>query len=295
MTLINRTASARIINFKTGREITVANLRITFNITKTTKAGDNKGKIVIYNLSQESRKLAQSSTEKDGKPNTQIELSCGYREEPERLLFSGTGEVENTYAAPEWLTTIEVNDGLDKMQDTSFEKKFPAGTPVLDIVKNFLGSANISELVGSAIPGVIPKARTFSGDPLKNIQDLQSTYGFKFDIQNGQSIVTPDEVPVNERYLTRLDYSTGLINTPQIKGNLVICEALINPNLSPNNFVELASTNIDLQGEYRIEKAVFKGDTWGGAWTVKLELKRVTLFDPLRTRNLIINPSEVTA
>ena len=294
MTKIFRTASARITNLLDGQQIEVRGLRIVFDITKTTKAGDNKGKVKIYNLNQASRGLIQSATDKSGKPNTQIELRVGYVDEEEKLLFVGTGEVQNTYGAPDWITSIEVNDGLDKLSGFTFERKFPAGTSISNIVTGLLGNGGITTAISAAFPGILPKARTFSGDPIKQAQDLASTFGFTLDIQNNEAIVTPKDVPVNNKYKTRLDSSTGLINTPTVKGNLIICEALINPDLAPNNFVELASNNLELQGNYIIQKADYKGDNWGGPWTVKLEMKFVSVIDPTDRSNLIIT-SEVLA
>jgi hypothetical protein len=293
MTKLNRVASVRLVNLINSQEITVRNLRVEFDISKTTKAGDNSGKVKIYNLSQASRTLAQART-KEGDPQTQVILNVGYQDEQEKLLFSGTGEVRNTFAGAEWLTTIEVNDGLDKIQGIPYEKKFPAGTSIQSVIQDLLGTASIPELIKGTITGQLPKARTFSGDPLKNIQDLQSTYGFKFDIQNGQAITTAEEVSVNNQYKTRLDPSTGLIGTPTVKGNLVVCEALLNPDLAPNSFVELASQNIDLTGNYIIEKATYKGDTWGGSnWTVSLEMKFISKFDSADNTGLILNPGAI--
>ena len=288
MVKLFRTASATITNLIQNKSIVVRNLRIDFNLAKTKKAGDNKGKINIHNLSSATRDFAQTETEKNGTPKTAIALNVGYADGPEKLLFFGIGEAQSTYAAPNWVTSFEVNDGLDKIKNTAYEKKFPAGTNVLDIVKDLLGNANIGELITAGITGKIPVARTFSGDPLKNLEDLQSTYNFNVDIQNGQSIIAPKDVVVNNKYKTRLDISTGLIGTPTVKGNLVHCEALINPDLSPSNFVELAPSDLGLQGNYIIEKATYKGDTWGGGWSVLLELKFITNIDPADNTSRIL-------
>ena len=273
---LNRVATAVITNLNNGRQITVEGLRITFNIVKTRKAADNKAKIKIYNLSEKSRSLIEAPISETGLTQTQVELSVGYRDTRQKLLFRGTGEAESKFAQPDWVTEIECNDGVDKLKSATYEKKFPAGTSVSNIITDMVKSIGLTTIISNAIPGILPKARAFSGDPLKNIQDLQSKFGFTFDIQDERAIIQPGNAPVNNRFKTILEAGSGLINEPRVQGNIVIAEALVNPTLIPNTFVELRSfDNPKVTGNYKILKGTFKGDTWQSGWSVLLELERL--------------------
>lgn len=279
-----RVATATITNLVTGQAIDVQGLRITFSITKTDKADKNKAKISIFNLNKKSRGFAQTKDNESGKPQTLIELRVGYGSSAnEKVVFRGIGDCVSNYQAPNWVTTLSCNDGTSQITTATFEKKFPAGTQVKDIMSQMISSTGIATIIENSVSGILPKARSFSGPVLPNIEDLQSTYGFQFDIQDQEAIVRTNNDSTKKIYRIRVARDSGLIGSPRAKGDLVICDALINGDLKPSNYVDLQSLrNPELDGTYVIKKVDMKGDTWGGSWLTTMEMQR-TKFVPIYT------------
>lgn len=293
MTSFGRTATVLATNLVDGTQIKITGLRITFNITKGDKAGENKAQITVLNLSRASRELLQSQVTEGGTPQTQVELRVGYQSsEEEKLLFRGIGETVSTFKAPDWETKIVAEDGVKKIKEATFEKKFPAGTSLQAIVDDLLKAAGITTAISVPIISTIPRALAFSGDPLKSIQDLQSTYKFDFDIQDEEAVVRPKNTSESAPIITTLSKSTGLIRSPRVKGDLVLVDALCDGNLKPSNYVKLETNEPGLSGRYLIKKGTYKGDNWGGDWIASLELMRATTTTATETNpNSFGNPA----
>ena len=280
-----RRASAIITNLNTNKAIVVEGLRIEFDVEKTPKAADSKAKVKIYNLSRDSRDLIQAE-ELDGNGRTVIELSVGYQQTELKLLFRGRGNVVSIFKAPNWVTEIDATDGGVAMRSAVFERKYPAGTRVADIAVDIAQAAGLPSQIIQNVEGAIPKARAFSGSALNNIEDLQATYGFQFDIQDEQVIIRPEAQQTRQIYRITLDRATGLLNAPRTKGSIVEAEALLNVDLAPNAFVNLQTLVPNLSGEYLVQKATYKGDTWSGNWVVTVEMTKTEVnaaFKSLRT------------
>ena len=53
----NRVAIVKLTNLETGKAIEISDLRVTFSINKTSKAGKSSAKVEIYNLAEKTRLL----------------------------------------------------------------------------------------------------------------------------------------------------------------------------------------------------------------------------------------------
>ena len=268
----SRVVSCTIDNLAIGKRVEIKDLRITFDITKTAKSSENKATIKIFNLAQTTRDLLQTRTS-EGESLTKVVLRAGFQTSEQKILFRGTGEVVSTHQPPEWVTTITAEDSVKELKAVKFEKKYPAGTTVQDIVKDLLKAAGLS--ISVEVPFVVPPlpiARVFSGDPIKNIEDLASTYNFTFNMQDEGAILAPKNRKPEKRYQVLLSKSTGLLGRPTIRGPILVVNALIDANLRPNNYVELVTSEPGLSGNYLIQKAKYKGDSWGGRYAVELEM-----------------------
>jgi len=285
-----RLVSATITNLAIGKKIDIKNLRIAFNVTKTAKSSENTAKISIYNLSRDSRDLVQSRTA-EGSPLTKVVLRAGFQTSGEKILFRGTGNVVSTHKPPEWITEITAEDSVKELKAVTFEKKYPAGTLVSDIVKELLKAAGLSVTVDVPLIATLPLARTFTGDPIKNIQDLSSTYSFVFNMQDEGGVIAPKDRKPKREYIVLLSRSTGMVGRPRIRGSLLVVQALIDPDLRPNNYVDLATLEPGLSGIYLIQTAKYQGDSWSGDFLVTLELTPAPPIDA----SLTINTGEVLA
>ena len=277
---LQRIARVELVNLTNQQSLTVTDLRVKFDIRKKRKADENVGKISIYNLSPNSRFIMQAPATDAGDGQTQISLFTGYQDTEISLLFKGVGNIVSEYNEPDWVTSIEATDGVDKLGAVVFEKRYIAGTPVVQIVTDIISASGMP--VGSlgAVTGVLRKSRTFSGPVDKILGDLQSTYEFTFDVQN-EVASTKTNVGVDPSQIVRLGISNGLIGYPKKKGKIVQVECLLNPAIRTNGSVLLTTQVQGLTALYTVKKVDVRGDTWGGAWTMSLELEDPTV--PLPT------------
>ena len=133
--------------------------------------------------------------------------------------------------------------------------------------------------VNSPLPitAVLSRGRAFSGPPKNIIENLQSKYGFEFDVQDeetksGAGTKTAILAGIPQVILTR---TSGLIGEPQVKGEIVKANCLLNPQIRPGAPLTLFSLEQPLlNGVYTVKKADMKGDSWSGDWSMSLELSR---------------------
>lgn len=273
-----RICEITIANLATDNQIKTSNLKVDFSIIKSQKASENKARITVYNLSNRSRGLIQTENNKSGVSQTSVELRFGYAQETNlKTIFRGKGEIVSEHKSPDWITTIDATDGLQEIKQAVVQKTYPAGTKVTEIYSDLMSAANLKKVISSSVQAVIPKSRTVSGDPLKEAEELAKTYGLKFDIQDEEGLLTNNDNSIDANIAVRipLNQGTGLINSPRLKGDIVIAESLISGDFRPGNYVDLSSRrNPGLNGFYEIKRVDFKGDNFGGSCLAVLELQK---------------------
>ena len=286
MTQYMRVAEATITNtvLKTNNEIEVAGLRFTFNISKKGKTDENQASIKIYNLSPESRKLCETEKDKLGSGQTRIELRVGYgsKDKP-TVIFRGLCDVVNTYTTPNWITEFRGLDGSSQYRSFEFEKSYPAGTSIQKIVEDLVKASGTKLTSTDNIEGVLPRGRALSGPAKNTIENLQSKYGFEFDVQDEETVVGSGKSKIKDKATVILGRNSGMIGEPQVKGSIIIVTCLLNPAIRPGALIFLDSLKRDkVTGNYVCKKVTSVGDSWGGNWQMTLELEKTgsgpTLF-----------------
>lgn len=270
----DRGAVLTVGNFITKESIEIEGLRITFSLKKSGKSDGNSSTIKVYNLSESSRAHCQTESTKKKQFQTHVDLRVGYGEDIKKTLFRGLAQVTSTWQAPNWVTTFKVTDGVSETKNAEFEKSYKKGHPVTLVIRDMLKSANLGVQINQTIFGVLARARTFTGPVLKNIEDLSATFGFSFDIQDEETVVKaiPQLPPPASGFIV-LGASSGLLGKPHLKGDQLMISCLINTDLRPNSYVQLETTVPKLTGGYLIKGVDVEGDTWGGAWTMVLEVQ----------------------
>ena len=99
-------------------------LRITFDITKDLSKETNKGKLVIYNLSDDTRKKIEV-------PDTKVEIYAGYKDNggPVRLFVGSVISSSTKDDGKDAATELSLSDGQKAIRDTAFSLSFGPGTP----------------------------------------------------------------------------------------------------------------------------------------------------------------------
>lgn len=270
----------------------ITGLRIQFRIQKTIKK--NTFSVMIYNLAEESRNLIREQGDK-------LALEVGYTGIPtgtgflEILAIGDIKFVDSVKQGPDWITTINSEDGSKAKELARINESFSPGTTIKDIalkakekidelLGNTGGSENESilfsilesirnatsepEVEGGETDAIAQFGMTVSGSAAKLLDDVTSTFGLEWSVQN--NVVTIRNVAAdNGKPFILLNPNTGLIGSPtRGEKGLIKARTLILPGIDPGRRLRLDST---IEGDYKAIKIDFDGDTHGQNWYADTE------------------------
>lgn len=266
--IFNRSANLIIgVPGQEGRDF--SNLRISFQIEKTSESNANTSRITIFNLNKESRSFVEQE-------NLDAFLSAGYtppgQESLVEALFQGDlkkGKVENKLSGSDWQTTFEVGDGERALVETKFNKGFAKGASL----EKMIGEVSKSfDKPISTIKGIKDKifknGVTLSGGAKDIMDQLTNEAGVEWSIQDDEIIVLPSKEDDGEESFL-ISRKTGLIGSPIKREKGIEFIAALNPKLRPGKRVRIESKFIS--GDFRIRKVLHDGDTHEGSWQTKVE------------------------
>jgi len=105
-----------------------------------------------------------------------------------------------------------------------------------------------------------------AGDELRR---LLSSAQMEYSIQNGQIQVLPLGKALNATAI-KLTPATGLVGSPELgAGGKVKVRSLMNAQIYPGRKIQIQSDAID--AFFRVDRAVYLGDTHGNDWYVDCE------------------------
>src|SRR6056297_29990 len=267
-----------IIGERNGEKIKIRNLRMSFQIEKTTKSDPNRATFTVYNLNENSRAKLEEAAE------LFLSIEAGYGDET-KVIFSGdVDKIENKKTPTDWVTIVETGDGKKDLTETRLNKSYKKGTSVKTVIDDALSA--FTNLKNNGLPdGLIQSAKelvtggTFSGKSKDVLDKLLGEQGLEFSVQDDEVVITEkDKATNNDIYI--INPNSGLINSPAkteeknkegkvVKG--VTFTALLNPNLVPKQRVRVESRNITV--EYTIIKINHVGDSQQGTFYTQVEDK----------------------
>lgn len=254
-------------------------LDFEFRVDRSLKPEANTADFSIYNLSPENRKYLQSQ-----KGGVIVEFRAGYESDKAQLplIFLGQlREVTTVRDEADWTTQISSGDG-DKERKHPVAFSLGPGASFDAAVKKSLEAmgaraSNITKSVatghfGDASKQLVEGFVSFgSGGP--ELDRLLDSGGLEGSFQNGEMQILPKGAALNKSAVT-LQESTGLVGSPELGDqNSLKARSLLNAEISPGRLVHVIATNVD--GFFRVERAVYSGQTAGGDWYVDLEGKPV--------------------
>ena len=266
------------ITTDTGESKTIKGLRVVFEITKSLLSFPNLAKIEIYNPNSNTISLLQRKF-------TKIVLNAGY-EGNIKLLF--VGDIRNVFQnkrGVDRIVTIYAGDGERDYQNAVFNKTFTENISIKSAINEVMRT--FKEVTIGAIEGVPDindrlRGQTLSGSSKEILNKFADEYGFDWSIQNNEVIITPFEDALTSSEAVLVNAATGMIGSPVITEIGVDVTTLLNPALLPNGsfVVQTISSDIQLgnlffrnvsrtngEGAYKIQEAIFKGDSHDGEWT----------------------------
>lgn len=263
-------------NFNLLDTITITNLRVAFQITKSLSWSTNQASIQVYNLSPEKRAKIKDYAD-------EIRLSAGYAEDTgAQLLFVGDStQASHIFEPPDIITSIQCGDGErilnQRIISVSYSEDISARTIIQDVANK----------VGLNIGYFAPTPAGVSDLYLNGFQDLNLAKNIiekcakklklTQSVQNGALYLIPNQGST-ERPPVIISQNTGMISTPQRytykrldlwrggpkQGYKV--KTLLRPEILPGDKVRLISQRIDVDQIFYVDAVKHVGDTWGESW-----------------------------
>lgn len=215
--LFDRAARVELIDEETGEGLSISDLRITFDIDKTSQSNPNTARISIYNLNPTSRGFSE-------RPNLKIQLFVGYLGIGQKiqnlgLLFSGNvTRYVTEKSGTDYITTFETGDGEKAVNESNFNKTYslPKVPNVYDIMKEMAKNVGIvvnDENIKLRLNKKFENGITFSGPIKKHMDQLAALSKTEWSVQSGELQVNPvDGGSVSD--IVIISESTGLIGIP---------------------------------------------------------------------------------
>jgi len=266
-----------VVGPKGGTGFAIKDLKIAFQIEKTSSVDPNSSKIQIWNLSEDTSKKACVA-------GNHITLKAGYKDETVAAIFFGdVVKGHRRRDGPDFVTELEVFDGRTSVMSGQVSVSFAVGTTALTVAQAFLDAIGLPYKGTENIPAgaVYDHGHTFIGMAGDGLLELLNRYGLAYTVQNQMLyIIKPGEAA--DRTGLLLTPKTGLLTTPEPVSdkqsdddveadatNLWKFSAMLFPQLLPGAACKVESST--LNGEVIVQKAVFSGDNWDGEFRIDIE------------------------
>ena len=266
---------------KGGQGVRIEGLRVTFDITKTNKKAANNAKIMIYNLNESNKSLLKT------KEDLSLTLEIGYGINNIDLLFTGDIVRSSTgRSGPDFISTIEVDDGDQALTTATIDKSYVAGTNLKTVINDSLQSMKdagqiVIGSINSIKDDIAQNGFTASGLASSVIDQITKKQGLEFSVQDNETQILGVDEDTGEEAIV-LTPTTGLIGSPRIgligkeatKTDGIEFKALIQTTrFKPGRVAQIKSREVD--GFFKILKSKFTGDTHAPAWFVTCEAKTI--------------------
>ena len=291
-----------------GRGVSITALRISFSIEKGATKNPNKCTCRIYNLRKATRELVQVV-------GNVLILKAGYRQDiGAQTIFTGTVTRYLTVKeGPDWVTELEMADGLLEFRDSKVSLSFAPGVQAVDVLRNVASRFNlpVRTLPDDIQPLQYAQGFAFTGRVREAMDKACDYLGLEWSIQN-REVQIINKGGVFKQQAIVLSEDSGMIGSPEQEAKTMTDKAaakvgitkaqrgvdttyrvdkegnrqerlrvlgykvrsLLQPTLQPGGYVQVKSVGID--GEFfRIESLVHNGDTHGAEFQTELTLRFV--------------------
>jgi len=260
-----RTAELTVFD-KTGFGRKYDGLRVQFHIEKTSESTANKAEIKVFNLSDSSRFRIEED-------EMSVELKAGY---PGALEIVASGDVSKGVSAkkaPDWLTTMEIQDGGKALQEKHVDFSFTSGTPYQAIIEAALNGLGVAQGPRSfAVSETAVQGFSFSGTAKELLDKLGRRFGLAWSIQNGAVQMGIDGATL-PAIAPLIDVYSGLIGNVLKREKGIEFTSLLNGEIIPGHPVVVESR--DINGTFLVKKTILDGDTHDGPWQTKVEAEPI--------------------
>ena len=270
--------------------------RCHFRIEKTLKPEPNKGLVEVYNLSSDHRgalsqlapgkrvgkKPARKVVSHAALGSIPVRLEAGYKDPGPELIFLGNlRTVDSERQGADWITTIASGDGERAFRTARINQTFGPRTPpdvaLRALVRSLgIGDGNLAQVVHdlkfSGTATLLARGLVLSGPTSRMMTDFCRSANLEWSVQDGGLQFVDLNTALSQKAVV-LSSGTGMIESPTVDGAGVLkVRTLMIPGLKCGALVVCQGLNV--QGNYRVEKITYEGDTHGHDWGCEIEAKR---------------------
>ena len=258
--------------------------RVAFRVTKTIKPEPNTCELTIWNLSENHRAaLEELAPKADDVRGISVKIDAGYNGSTALVWLGDLRTVDSYRDGPDWITVLGSGDGEKACGKARVALPFGPGTPVETALRAMLvelgvGPGNITTALAmmhakGVATTMLSSRSVIYGSVAARLTDLARSADLEWSIQDG-AIQFTNRGQAIEGLPVLLSAETGMIGSPTVDNEGVLTvQSLMIPDIRPGRLVVMATLRI--HGAYRIERAEWDGDTFGGNWYVTMEAKRV--------------------
>ena len=249
-------------------------LRIAFNIPKGLSSTPNKVEMVIFGLSETTRNSIRQT-------DNRTVLQAGYPDNIDVIFDGSVTKIEAERGDSTIKTKITAGDGAKGVKYGAVSASVTGGSPlktlIIQIAESMpgVGIGNLAGLDGKVIGG---RGQSVSGKASVILDSLGVMFSFGWSVQDGLLETLAVEkgkagsvIGDSGRNAYVISPATGMIGIPSVLDNgQVKVKSLLNPRIKPGRVVKVETQRAPGSGFYKSTEVVFKGDTYGGEWSVDI-------------------------
>lgn len=245
-------------------------LRVVFDIDKNMYSTPNKGKIQVYNLTLTQRQGISIASPTTGGPQGDVlRLDAGYENLVENLYLGDIARAKSERKGSDIITTFECGDFEKQLVYAHFEKSYPPGTSISQIIDDCAKALRVAKGTVLGVPTTkYNSGVSFSGSVKTTLDKVLAFQALEWNVQNNQLNIIPTTAHLGTEAIL-ISKTTGMIGVPSQGEEFVQFTSLLNPRLLPGSLVVLETQTVN--GPFKIRRAHFEGDSHGTKWQVECE------------------------
>lgn len=250
-------------------------LRISFDIQRTSGSEPNTASVTLYNLSDATRGLLKQN------PLTCV-IAAGHAGIARHMFTGNIKFADSKMNGVTRETKLILADGGRALKHAQISKTYKAGTPVRTILNEMAAELGmvlpVNLAKNTALDQRIPRAAAMDGFVRDELTRTLQPYGLNFSVQNGcLQIVGDNETRTDsERVIGVLE--SGMVESPEYGtpdkksgARTLTFKNLLYPELMPAARIRMNSDEI--KGPHKLVKVKHQGDTRGKSWHTMCEAR----------------------
>jgi hypothetical protein len=266
-------------------KIQLAGHRVTFRVEKSLKPEPNTCELAVWNLNEDQRAALEELKPKAQKATRGIpcQIDAGYGDETSLIWLGDLRTVDSIREGPDWVTRLTSGDGEKAWKNARVNVSYGPRTPVETVLRALVralgvGEGNVSKVAAqlklTGVGKLLTHGTVISGPAARELDAWARSADLEWSIQDG-AIQFLDRGKAAAGTALRISAASGMIGSPTVDNEGVLsCQVLIIPDVRPGSLIVMDARRV--KGNYRIERAIWDGDTFGGQspWYIHIEAKR---------------------